>query len=405
MRERRVTTSRCDYVVRDAARRRLPPHAPAVHRPRSPARCGRRRSSEAHARARCSPKRATISRSSTRGAATSTARRRGRSTSRAKASGCEQSDFDGFSRRRHRAPAGAAAASSPSRWRTPSRPERLPHSSSTTAGPAARGRSAGPSCRPASTSLWSVARTPSASSSPRPRGRRVPPSRRRWTTTARETTNVLAELPGRDDGGVVLLGAHLDSVAAGPGHQRQRLGRRGRARDGRAAPSGSAPGPSAASASPSGRPRSSACSARARMRRASTTPDERRRVLNFDMVGSPNFARLVYDGRRRDRGGVPRLVRGARPGRSRRSQLEGRSDHAPFAELGIPVGGLFTGADEPKTAAEGPALRRRGRRGARRLLPPGVRHDRQRQPAECSARWPTPPPPSRSSSPGLDKPA
>jgi aminopeptidase S len=30
--------------------------------------------------------------------------------------------------------------------------------------------------------------------------------------------------------------------------------------------------------------------------------------------------------------------------------MEGSSDHAPFARAGLPVGGLFTGADARKTA-------------------------------------------------------
>ena len=34
--------------------------------------------------------------------------------------------------------------------------------------------------------------------------------------------NVIAELPGKNDGNVVMAGAHLDSVPEGPGHQRQR---------------------------------------------------------------------------------------------------------------------------------------------------------------------------------------
>ena len=39
----------------------------------------------------------------------------------------------------------------------------------------------------------------------------------------RPQKNVIAELPGVNDDNVVMAGAHLDSVQAGPGHQRQRL--------------------------------------------------------------------------------------------------------------------------------------------------------------------------------------
>jgi Zn-dependent M28 family amino/carboxypeptidase len=34
------------------------------------------------------------------------------------------------------------------------------------------------------------------------------------------------------------------------------------------------------------------------------------------------------------------------------SAFDGRSDYGPFIDVGIPAGGLFTGAEQPKTAAE-----------------------------------------------------
>jgi PA domain/Peptidase family M28 len=40
----------------------------------------------------------------------------------------------------------------------------------------------------------------------------------------RTDVNVIAERPGSNDDNVVMAGAHLDSVTAGPGHQRQRVG-------------------------------------------------------------------------------------------------------------------------------------------------------------------------------------
>ena len=39
---------------------------------------------------------------------------------------------------------------------------------------------------------------------------------------SRPQVNVIAELPGANNDNVVMAGAHLDSVQAGPGHQRQR---------------------------------------------------------------------------------------------------------------------------------------------------------------------------------------
>ncbi len=89
-------------------------------------------------------------------------------------------------------------------------------------------------------------------------------------------------------------------------------------------------------------------------------------MLNFDMVGSPNFVRFVYDGDLSDsdppEGGAP-------PASADIEQLfldyfasqglpteptafDGRSDYGPFIFAGIPAGGLFTGAEVLKTAEE-----------------------------------------------------
>ena len=90
--------------------------------------------------------------------------------------------------------------------------------------------------------------------------------------------------------------------------------------------------------------------------------------LNFDMVGSPNYVRFVYDG---DDSAFPvgPVGRGRRaPARSRRRSTatsrrrawprppdrvrRALATTAPFINIGIPAGGLFTGAEGVKTAAE-----------------------------------------------------
>ena len=78
-------------------------------------------------------------------------------------------------------------------------------------------------------------------------------------------------------------------------------------------------------------------------------------VLNFDMVGSPNFGRIVYtaDDAPRASARIENAFRAyfaARRLPVQEESLGGASDHASFANAGIPVGGLFTGADEPKSA-------------------------------------------------------
>lgn len=87
--------------------------------------------------------------------------------------------------------------------------------------------------------------------------------------------------------------------------------------------------------------------------------------LNFDMIGSPNHVFFIYDGD--DSDGV-----GAGPGPEGSAQIEktfeafynsrglpfkgtdfsGRSDYGPFIAVGIPSGGLFTGAEGIKTPEE-----------------------------------------------------
>jgi aminopeptidase S len=68
-------------------------------------------------------------------------------------------------------------------------------------------------------------------------------------------------------------------------------------------------------------------------------------VVNLDMLGSPNAEAFVYEGDAMIEEALDEAVRdeGLDPVPV---DLAGQSDHAPFAEAGIPVGGLFTGADE-----------------------------------------------------------
>jgi Zn-dependent M28 family amino/carboxypeptidase len=175
------------------------------------------------------------------------------------------------------------------------------------------------------------------------------------TTSIVRAANVVADLPGRKPG-VVLLGAHLDSVANGPGindngtgtalvlevarqarrlHVRPRHGLRfafwGAEELGLIGSSSYVDSLSA------------------------TRRSRILGVLNLDMVGSPNFARLVYAGEGQPRGSlrIENAYRGYFAARGlpvEEASLGGSSDHAAFARAGIPVGGLFTGADEAKSA-------------------------------------------------------
>ena len=85
--------------------------------------------------------------------------------------------------------------------------------------------------------------------------------------------------------------------------------------------------------------------------------------LNFDMLGSPNYARFVYDGDGSATGiaGPPgsgqiekvfsRYFRDQGLA-SEPTEFSGRSDYGPFIAVGIPAGGLFSGAEGIKTAQQ-----------------------------------------------------
>jgi len=90
--------------------------------------------------------------------------------------------------------------------------------------------------------------------------------------------------------------------------------------------------------------------------------------LNFDMLGSPNYVRFVYDGDN-SAFSVDANVQAGPPGSGQIEALfnsyfagqglatdptafDGRSDYGPFIAVGIPAGGLFTGAEGTKTAEQ-----------------------------------------------------
>ena len=91
--------------------------------------------------------------------------------------------------------------------------------------------------------------------------------------------------------------------------------------------------------------------------------------LNFDMIGSPNPGYFTYDGDQStalDDGQSPPRVPEGSPGIERTlveylksagkaaedTSFDGRSDYDGFTRAGIPAGGLFTGAEENMTAEE-----------------------------------------------------
>jgi Zn-dependent M28 family amino/carboxypeptidase len=178
--------------------------------------------------------------------------------------------------------------------------------------------------------------------------------------------NVVAETPRGDANHMVLLGAHLDSVPAGPG------------------------------VNDDGSGTSFQLELAEQLAKAGTPPRNKIRFLWFggeedglvgsqyyaahlsdaevartdmmldtDMIASPNFARLVYDGDGSTFGsevsgpaGSGTIEQVLTDYWSKRGMVsepipfDGRSDYVGFVNRGIPAGGVFAGAEAPKTAAQ-----------------------------------------------------
>jgi len=179
----------------------------------------------------------------------------------------------------------------------------------------------------------------------------------------REDFNVLAEKPGKNTDNVVMAGAHLDSVEAGPGIndngsgsaalidlalKLSKVNNENTLRFGWWA--AEEQGLVGSADYVAGLPQA-----------------ERDRIaayLNFDMIGSPNFIYGVYDA---DESGFPAPAGVPIPEGSAAledlfetyftwqdipyedSEFSGRSDYQAFINNGIPASGLFTGAEVVKT--------------------------------------------------------
>jgi Zn-dependent M28 family amino/carboxypeptidase len=86
-------------------------------------------------------------------------------------------------------------------------------------------------------------------------------------------------------------------------------------------------------------------------------------MIDTDMIASPNYVRLVYDGDGSELGAAGPEGSGtveevfkryfARRDMATLPQaFDGRSDYVGFINRGIPAGGIFAGAEVPKTAAQ-----------------------------------------------------
>jgi Zn-dependent M28 family amino/carboxypeptidase len=180
----------------------------------------------------------------------------------------------------------------------------------------------------------------------------------------RTTYNVIADSPQGRDGQVLVVGAHLDSATRGPG-----INDNG---SGSAVTLEIARQMAQLPVEPRHKVRFAFWGAEeegllgSRHYVSRLSPAELRAILanlNFDMVGSPNFVRFVYDGGRASSAhsgdltsaAIEQLFAGyftAQGLESEPTAMGGQSDFASFAARGIPTGGLFTGVDTLKSTDE-----------------------------------------------------
>ncbi|MGR3937282.1 M28 family metallopeptidase [Streptomyces sp. BRA346] len=181
-----------------------------------------------------------------------------------------------------------------------------------------------------------------------------------FTTTVQQFTssgstgyNLIADWPGGDTDNVVFSGAHLDSVSAGPG-----INDNG---SGSAAVLETALTVARSGLKPTKHLRFAWWGAEelgmvgSRKYVNGLSSANRAKIdgyLNFDMIGSPNPGYFVYDDDTRIEGVFKDFFATKGVATERETEGDGRSDHAPFKNAGIPVGGLFSGADYIKTAAQ-----------------------------------------------------
>ncbi|MER7661141.1 M28 family metallopeptidase [Streptomyces sp. NPDC096193] len=174
-----------------------------------------------------------------------------------------------------------------------------------------------------------------------------------FTSSGATGYNLIADWPGGDANQIVMAGAHLDSVSSGAGINDNGTGSAGVLETALAV--------SRAQLQPTKHLRFAWWGAEelglvgSKYYVNNLPAAERSKIsgyLNFDMIGSPNPGYFVYD----DDPAIEKVFKDYFAGLGVATEIEtegdGRSDHASFKNVGIPVGGLFTGAGRTKTAAQ-----------------------------------------------------
>ncbi|MEV0622962.1 M28 family metallopeptidase [Nonomuraea sp. NPDC050404] len=177
--------------------------------------------------------------------------------------------------------------------------------------------------------------------------------------------NVIAESRFGDPRNVVMVGAHLDSVTAGPGINDNGSGT-GAILEVAEEMGGYFPVKNKVRFAFWAAEEIGLLGSDQYVDALSEAQRDRIRVyLNFDMVASPNYAYKLYDGDDSDGVGSPagppgsaqieeqfEAFYGTRSLPTVGTDFDGRSDYGPFIAVGIPSGGIFTGAEGIKTPEE-----------------------------------------------------
>lgn len=170
------------------------------------------------------------------------------------------------------------------------------------------------------------------------------------------THNVIAESPQGNPDKVVMAGAHLDSVRAGAGINDNGSGSAGLLEVAL----------QMATTAPKNKVRFAWWGAEELglvgskyyvANLSAANRDKLELYLNFDMIGSPNYAYKIYNGSQGPTGSAQieqdfNRYFDSKGLRHNRTALDGRSDYGAFMRAGIAVGGLFTGAEGIKTSQE-----------------------------------------------------
>ncbi|GAA2716106.1 MULTISPECIES: M20/M25/M40 family metallo-hydrolase [Streptomyces] len=174
-----------------------------------------------------------------------------------------------------------------------------------------------------------------------------------FTSSGATGYNLVADWPGGDPNHVIFAGAHLDSVGRGPGINDNGSGTAGILEVAlTVAKQGYKPDKHLRFAW-WGAEELGLVGSQNYVRQLPAA--ERGKIdayLNFDMIGSPNPGYFVYDDDPQLEGVFKDFFATRKIPTEIETEGDGRSDHAPFKNAGVRVGGLFSGADYTKTAAQ-----------------------------------------------------